>query len=144
MLEIAVGTLGALAVVAAALLSQPARRALVIHRYVVLLRDLPKGSKQRKRLAKEIDRMVETELETRRFWETSRFVAAIFGFSSLAWIFTDVASRSGGWWWFYAALYWLAALTLVVALIIVSARGARRRKLRRATKKESKPKKATG
>jgi hypothetical protein len=142
MLEIAAAVVGSLAVVAGAVLGQPARRATVIHRYVALLNDLPSESVQRNRLAAEIDRMVDAEIDARRYWATVRFTFAIVGFASLASVFAEVALRSGGVWWFYAILCSIAALSLLAVPIYFAVRWLWRRLLthRSGKAKRSKPK----
>jgi Flp pilus assembly protein TadB len=139
MTELVVALIAAGGALAAAWWSQPGRRAIGIRRYVELLNDLPAKSKQRKRLAKEIDKMVDGELLDRRFNEIAQAVWAIFAFGVIASVTTSIArSHGGAGWWILSIVYW--ALTAAMAGAFVFGLWRRRKK---RTDKSSKPAQVT-
>lgn len=116
--------LAASALLVAAWIAQPGRRAVAIRRYVELLNDLPESSAQRQRLANEIDSMIDGELDWRRTVELSQVLMVTLATGTFAIVTSSIARSLGGIWWLIAVIAWLclfASLAIVIAGLIRSA-----------------------
>ena len=102
---------------------QPGRKAVAIHRYAELLNDLPADSKQRERLAAEIDKMVGDEIDGRRIDEVMQIVWMIFAFAAIAFLANSVAQNHGGPWTVASVVFGGLAIAMV-ALFVISGTSA--------------------
>ncbi len=98
---------------------QPGRKAVAIRRYAELLNDLPKDSKQRERLAAEIDKMVGDEIDGRRIDEVMQIVWMIFTFAAIAFLANSVAQNHGGTWAVASVVSGVLAIAMVALFVIV-------------------------
>lgn len=108
----------AVAVFLAAWWGQPGRKAIGIRRYVELLNDLPEDSSQRVRLAAEIDKMIDGEIDGRRFNEALQMAWAILVSFAIALLTTSMARSLGGAWWVASIAYWVLTGASVAGLIV--------------------------
>ncbi len=138
MTELVVALIAAGGALVGAWWSQPGRRATGIRRYAELLNELPAKSKQRRKLAKEIDRMVDNELFDRRVDEVAGMVWVTFAFGVIASLTTSFARSHGGTWWILPIVYWALTVGMGGAFVVGLLRPRRLRAKKR--REDEKPK----